>query len=95
MSSSAYKTTFDNFADIQSDYISVPDFYTMLFRGDIETGSSIIKLSSTVGVYRGRILYTSDMEDYFTIISVNHETNTVTIDGCFDYNEKNVILTLE
>jgi hypothetical protein len=85
----------DNFADIQSDYISVPDFYTMLFRGDIETGSSVIKLSSTAGVYGGRILYTSDMEDYFTILSVNHETNTVAIDGCFDYNEKNVILTVE
>jgi len=71
------------------------DFYTLLFRGTIESGSSNLLLSSTTGVYEGRILYTSDMEDYFTILAVDHEASTVTIDGSFNYTATNVIVTIE
>lgn len=74
---------------------SITDYYTMLFLADIQQGSSTIKLSSVEGVYKGRILYTSDMEDSFTILSVNYDTNTVTIDGSFDYNGQNRIVTVE
>jgi hypothetical protein len=74
---------------------SITDYYTMLLLADIQQGSSTIKLSSVEGVYKGRVLYTSDMDDFFTILSVNYDTNTVTIDGSFDYNGQNKIVTVE
>jgi hypothetical protein len=73
----------------------ITDYYTMLLLADIQQGSSTIKLSSVEGVYKGRVLYTSDMDDFFTILSVNYDTNTVTIDGSFDYNGQNKIVTVE
>jgi hypothetical protein len=73
----------------------ITDYYTMLFLADIQRGSSTIKLSSVEGVYKGRVLYTSDMDDFFTILSVNYNANTVTIDGSFDYNGQNRIVTVE
>ena len=73
----------------------ITDYYTMLLLADIQQGSSTIKLSSVEGVYKGRVLYTSDMDDFFTILSVNYDTNTVTIDGSFDYNGQNKIITVE
>jgi hypothetical protein len=73
----------------------ITDYYTMLLLADIQQASSTIKLSSVEGVYKGRVLYTSDMDDFFTILSVNYDTNTVTIDGSFDYNGQNKIVTVE
>ena len=54
----------------------ITDYYTMLLLADIQQASSTIKLSSVEGVYKGRVLYTSDMDDFFTILSVNYDTNT-------------------
>jgi hypothetical protein len=74
---------------------TIIDYYTMVLLADIQRGSSTIKLSSVEGVYKGRVLYTSDMDDFFTILSVNYDTNTVTIDGSFDYNGQRRIVTVE
>jgi hypothetical protein len=71
------------------------DRFTILLLSDIYRGSSVLSVSSVEGVYPGRIVYTSEMEDYFTILSVDERNNTIRIDGSFDYDAQNRILTVE
>ena len=69
-------------------------YYTTLVTGSVQKGSNIMKLSSTRGVYVGREVYFSGIDDYMTIIAVNSETDQIMLNGSITHAVSNEVVKI-
>ena len=70
----------DRFTTKEQEFTALMQYYTVLLNGDLEKDSTIVKLSSTVGMEPGRAISGPGIHECSIIVEVDHEKGYVIID---------------
>lgn len=73
---------------------SIIEYYTIMAVGSAEKNTNRVCLSSTEGIFNGRLIYSELIDGYLTVTDVDYNSNIVTLDGKIPRSGSNVVFTL-
>ena len=73
---------------------SIIEYYTIMAVGSAEKNTNRVSLSSTEGIFSGRLIYSELIDGYLTVTDVDYNSNVVTLNGNIHHSGTNVVFTL-